>query len=193
MLSDMNVYDFDDTIYRGDSSRDFIFYMYRKHPVKMLAAAPRQFAAAVGYMTGRKSKKEMKETFFSFLKKTTDVEQDVKHFWDAHQKNMKPWYLRQKREEDVVISASPDFLLEEICRREGIRHLIATRMDRRSGAILGENCKGEEKVKRFREIFPQEVAEAFYSDHPSDRYMAGIAKEAFLVRGDQISEWEIRD
>ena len=37
----MNVYDFDGTIYDGDSTVDFLIYMYRKHPGLMIPQAAR--------------------------------------------------------------------------------------------------------------------------------------------------------
>ncbi len=45
-----------------------------------------------------------------------------------------------RKEDDVIISASPEFLLRPICNRLGIRHLIASRVDARSGAYDGQNC-----------------------------------------------------
>ena len=43
----MNVYDFDGTIYDGDSTVDFLIYMYRKHPGLMIPRLPGQCLAAL--------------------------------------------------------------------------------------------------------------------------------------------------
>ena len=160
----MNVYDFDGTIYDGDSTVDFLIYMYRKHPGLMIPRLPGQCLAALRYKLRQISKERMKEIFFSFLPKMPDVEKTVSDFWDEKEGRIKDWYKRQQREDDVIISASPEFLLKEICNRQGIRHLIATRMDERTGKIAGKNCRGEEKPVRFREVFPREEIEGFYSD-----------------------------
>ena len=37
----MNVYDFDKTIYRGDSTKDFYFFLLRRHPV-LIRYLPKQ-------------------------------------------------------------------------------------------------------------------------------------------------------
>ena len=58
------------------------------------------------------------------------------------------WFADRKRY-SVVISASPDFLLEEIQKRLGFEKLICTKHNRATGAIIGENCRDEEKVKRL--------------------------------------------
>ena len=47
------------------------------------------------------------------------------------------------------LTASPDFLLEEIQKRLGFEKLICTKHNRATGAIIGENCRDEEKVKRL--------------------------------------------
>ena len=44
----MNVYDFDKTIYDGDSTIDFYFYCLKKHP-KIILCLPIQLYAAVKY------------------------------------------------------------------------------------------------------------------------------------------------
>lgn len=185
----MNVYDFDGTIYDGDSTVDFLKYVYRKYPKMMLPMFPAQCAAAVQYLCGRISKEKMKEKFFAFLAKMDDPKKAVSDFWDVHEEKIKGWYLLQQGEDDVVISASPDFLLEEICGRKKITCLIATKMDKKTGKIAGKNCRGEEKPKRFLEQFPDAVIDNFYSDHSSDVYMAKISKKAWIVKGNEIIPW----
>ena len=110
-------------------------------------------------------------------------------FWDENAEHIKEWYLLQQREDDVVISASPEFLLRPICRRLGIHYLLASVVDKRTGMYYGLNCYGEEKVRRFRQTFDGEI-DAFYSDSFSDAPLANLAKRAYLVDGDQILPWE---
>ena len=62
----MNVYDFDDTIFRGDSTRAFWAYCLKRAP-GLVRFLPRQCAAAVRYALGRTAKEAFKEAFFSFL------------------------------------------------------------------------------------------------------------------------------
>ena len=95
----------------------------------------------------------------------------------------------QQREDDVIISASPEFLLKPICIRLGISNLMASVVDKRTGMYLGINCHGEEKVRRFYKKFNQEIDE-FYSDSFSDAPLANIAKKAYLVDGDILIPWD---
>lgn len=59
----MNVYDFDDTIFRGDSTRAFWAYCLKRAP-GLARFLPRQCAAAVRYALGRTAKEAFKEAFF---------------------------------------------------------------------------------------------------------------------------------
>ena len=96
--------------------------------------------------------------------------------------------LKQKREDDLIISASPEFLLRPIADSLGVR-LIATPMDRHTGKILGKNCHDYEKTTRYYAAFPTKKPERFYSDSLSDTPMARLAKEAFLVHKGEIAPW----
>ena len=169
----MNVYDFDDTIFRGDSTRAFWAYCLKRAP-GLARFLPRQCAAAVRYALGRTAKEAFKEAFFSFLQGVPDA--------DA-------W--AQKQPDDLVVSASPEFLLAPACRRLGIRPPIASRVDARTGRYTGLNCKGAEKVSRFREQYPDAEIGQFYSDSRSDAPLAHLARRAFLVRGDSYTSWEV--
>lgn len=186
----MNVYDFDGTIYDGDSTKDFLLYMFCRRPLMMASCLPRQFGLLIAYRCKRVSLTEMKAGFFGFLRHIDDVDPLVRAFWDRKAGKLKAWYLSQKKSSDVIISASPEFLLHEICRRIGIVCLIATKMDRHTGAIHGDNCKGPEKVNRFRQVFGAQTIEEFYSDSQSDIYMAQMAKTSYFVIGDRITHWE---
>lgn len=175
----MNVYDFDGTIYNGDSTVDFYLYCVRRHPA-LLKYLPVQGFAVVRYMLRRCDKTRMKEKFYSFLRGLDQVDEEVKGFWTLHKKKIADWYLQKQEDGDVVISASPEFLLKEICRELGIRHLIASHVDSRGGAYEGLNCYGEEKEKRFCAEFGDAQIDEFYTDSKSDLPMARIAARAYI-------------
>lgn len=187
----MNIYDFDKTVYNGDSTVDFFKFILKKHP-SVLACVPKIFFAAVGYKLGKYSTKRFKEVFFSFLPKLKDIPSDVDEFWERNEKKIKKWYTDIKRADDLVISASPCFLLLPICKALKVS-LIATEMDINTGKIIGENCKGEEKVRRLREKYGDIEIDRFYSDSLSDLPLAEISRRAYLVNGSEISEWKLND
>ena len=139
----MNVYDFDDTIYHGDSTFDFYKFCLKKKP-SVIFCFP--VITALRFVLGFEKKLVFKERFYRFLTCFSDVDTLVEDFWKTHIKNVKDWYKTQHKEDDVIISASPEFLLTPACRILGIRHLMASRVNKRTGKYTGENCWGEEKV-----------------------------------------------
>lgn len=186
----MNVYDFDHTIYDGDSTMDFYFFCLRRHP-SILFILPEQLWGAAMYKVGRIPKTRFKEIFFGFLQKLKNVDQDVALFWNIREKRIQNWYLSQKRNDDLIISASPYFLLKEICGRLQIQYLIASSVNPETGTFEGDNCYGEEKLRKFRKVFPDAEIDKFYSDSVSDMPLAKIAHASYLVRKSKITSWKL--
>ena len=114
------------------------------------------------------------------------INKAVNKIWDKHEKEGFPWFKERKRYA-VVISASPDFLLCEIQRRLKFETLICTKHNPKTGAIIGLNCRDEEKVRRFRELFPDAEVTDVYSDSlRHDRPIFSLGKHCFhIVRGER--------
>ena len=179
-----NVYDFDNTIYRGDSSVDFFRHCAAKFPranLSALAAAPWFLLMLLGLA----EKTRVKERFYRYLRHVPDVREEVERFWLTHDKNLKGWYFEQKREDDLIISASPEFLLEPLMKRLEL-DMIASRVVPETGVYVGLNCHGEEKVRRMREAYPEAQIDQFYSDSKSDLPLARLARKAILVKDDVL-------
>lgn len=184
----MNIYDFDKTIYNGDSTKDFYFHCLRRYP-KILLTAPYTAWAFFLYIMGIWTKTRFKEKMYRFLKYVPEIDNELKEFWDINENKIKTWYKKNQKEDDIIVSASPEFLLEPICKRTGIKYLIASKVDKHTGEYNGENCWGEEKVVRLNEKFPDVKCECFYSDSLSDSPLTKIADKAMIVQGDELIEW----
>ena len=188
----MNVFDFDKTIYDGDSTTHFCFFIVRRHPrviLDFIGALP----SVLAYKMGKKTKTEMKERLYRAFTHVPNMESEIRLFWDSHMKNIEKWYLDIKKPDDVVISASPEFLLEIPIKELGIGTLIASRVDMKTGKYTGLNCYGEEKPKRFEERFGEgfeTLSDNFYSDSYSDTPMANIAKKAYIIKKHTPMDWE---
>lgn len=187
----MNVYDFDETIFYPNSAWTFGNWCFKRHFIRAVLFVPFVIWAAIQLLFGRISMDIFKLKLFSFLRFVPDPDKEIKEFWDEHECMISEWYLKQKRPDDLIISASPDFLIEEIGRRLGVR-VIATKMDKYTGKIFSENCAGEEKVKRFYLEFPEGKVENFYSDSLRDTPMAQLAHKAYRIvdKGQRPIPWE---
>lgn len=184
----MNVYDFDGTIYKSDSSLGFFFFALRRRPA-LLRYCFRQAFGALRYAAKRITLTQFKSEFFCFMNGVSDAEALVSAFWDANQGGVHAWYLAQKDPDDVVITASPDFLVRPMCMRLGLTHVICSEVDPHTGRWLTENNKGAAKAPRFFAAFPDGTIDTFYSDSISDAPLAALAKEAFFVRGETLAPW----
>lgn len=183
----LDLYDFDKTVYPTDSATAFWLFCLVRYPY-ILAYLPFQLLFALLWGVGVFSTGQFKSLFLRFVG-MIPTEKAVRRFWDKHEKKIYPWFQPDKRENfTVVISASPDFLLGEICRRLKTDRLICTKCDAKTGKILGENCKGAEKVRRLREELGAVEVEAVYSDNvKSDAPMFALGRIKYhTVNGEKI-------
>ena len=186
-MEKVNVYDWDKTIFPVDSTAAFYRWCIKCFP-KVMLALPATVTMLPKYWTKHCTKTQIKERFYGFLRYVPDIDNAVVAFWDEYFPRVNQWYLDHMQPDDIIISASPEFLIGEPAKRLGLR-LLASRVDKRTGLTEGENCHGEEKVRRLHEAFPEvEIAE-FYSDSQSDAPLARIADKAFLVKGQELLPW----
>ena len=184
----MNVYDFDETIYRHDSTADFVLYLFTHRP-KTLLNIPRMALYGILYGLHIVKKQTFKDNMYRMLRYVDDLEDVSWEFVRSHMHLIKPFYLKQQKEDDIVISASPAFNIEKFCKQLGIRHVMASNVDTATGKTIGLNCHGEEKVRRFREVFGDAKIDELYSDSLHDTPLAKQAEKAFLVKKDKIMPW----
>ena len=185
----MNVYDFDETIYDGESSIQFILFFIKKDP-SILRHMPTVLKAFRLYQNGSLSVEDFVGRYSNILtdfcsRNKIDMNAAVCEFWDKHIKKVKPFYRKQQRDDDVIITASPSFMMEDIAQRIGINHLICTDFDLRTGEIRAA-CFRERKVGMFFDRFPDAVIDNFYTDSMNDKFLFPYSKKVFIVKKDEI-------
>lgn len=185
----INLYDFDGTIYDGDSTVDFIKYTFIKYP-KSLLHIPVIIWNAILYALRIQGKTKMKEKFYGILSYIDDIDDFLELFWDTHEKNIMQYYLDKKdHSKDVIISASPEFLLKPISKRLKVKYLIASRVDKQTGKTTGYNCHDIEKVKRLNDVFDDYVVLETYTDSiKSDTPILMLANKQYLVKHNKVTE-----
>ena len=97
----INVYDFDETIYDGDSSIDFFKYALSKNK-KCLFIVPKLIIAVILYLLKIKEKEYLKSIFFSFIKYFDNLDKVVKEFWKTNDKKIKKFYLKQRNKNQLL-------------------------------------------------------------------------------------------
>ena len=181
----MNIYDFDDTIYNGDTNRDILMYGFKKHPFLVLKALKKAKKLQKDYKRGVIEFERVKEAMLSFIFEIKNYPKFINDFVDSHMKNIKPWYISRRTQNDIVISASYELWIMQFCKRLGIRYVIATKTDS-DGRIIGKNCKGAEKLKRLASVIPNAVIVTAYSDSSCDIPILESARTAYVVEGNKL-------
>ena len=186
----IDVFDFDGTIYDGDSTVDFLCFCLGKKPWLSLLCLPPLLRALAGRLSGRFSLTEFKGDLFSVFARRFRLEEAAEEFWSREKTRAKlgRWFLERERTLPVVIaSASPDFELAPAARLLRADALVCTRCDPATGRVIGKNCKSAEKIERIRAVFGECEARSMYTDNVrADGPLLEIAEEKYLVRHGKV-------
>lgn len=181
----MNCYDFDKTIYKKDSSIKLYLFYISKYPLKIFGIFRLMFLFFLNVI-GILSTMKFKEKFFAFLTNIKDVDTFVDEFWQKEKKNINSYFYDVIKDNDVVISASPQFLIEPILKSINPQIVvIGTNMDKRTGKIEGENMKGKHKAEVLNGLGYTEF-DSVYTDSLSDFPILDMAKNKFIVCGEKV-------
>ena len=178
----LDLYDFDGTIYDGDSGVDLILFSIKKKP-SLIFHYIGCIGVVIQYLLKLKKKEEMKNKLFAFVKHFPDIDKFVSEFWECHEHKMKEFWTNKKtHKNDIIISASGRFWLEPIAEKYKVKELFATDIDPKTGKVTGNNCHGKEKVKLFRKHYPDARIMKMYTDSVNDLPLIEAAEEGILVK-----------
>ncbi len=186
----MNLYDFDKTVYLKDCTVEFWKHCLRRKPYLILGL-PLQVLACLLFKLKLKPREYFKEKFLFFNKHFKDINAEIELFWKKEEKNISDWFISTVKQDDIIISASPEFLVKPMADRYGVR-CIASEVDVKTGRFLSKNCKGKEKIARLALIGVTEAEKAF-SDSKSDIPMLSLAKEGCIIKNKNTKEYVITD
>ena len=184
-------FDFDGTLTIRDSFTEFL--RWRAGPggwaLGLVKLAPAVAAYARDRDRGRIKAASVRE-FLLGVDRTT-LEADAARFADeTWPRFMRPDALEvwnawgERGAHRVIVTASPTITVAPFARRLGAEALLGTEMafdsqDRVTGAFVGPNCRGEEKVRRLKAAYGQDmVLTAAYGDTSGDAEMLAMAREA---------------
>ena len=181
----MKAFDFDGTLYDGDSTFDFFMHCFVCHP-SLIRIFPCCVFDYIKYKGGGIERDDFKERCFKRIVPRVDVPIAVSAFWVSKRRKIKNWCAELLEPGDIVISASPTFLLKPVCNELNV-DLLATNVDTTSGVFLGPNLRGERKTAAFYACYGDAVPEEFFTDDiVSDEPMIKLSKRAYCVSGDCI-------
>lgn len=185
----MKVFDFDNTIYDGESAVDFFLFVLnkKKHFTKYIPLMVYAlFMYKANFLSLSKVQKIADKCSHEFVKHQDEAFELVQDFWKSYSYKLKSEILNMIDENDVIITASPNVLIQGIQNKLKTSHVICSSINMKNGS-LEFLCMAENKVKAFLERYPNITPDEFYTDSMSDAPLMKVAKKTFLVRGDKIS------
>lgn len=183
----MRAFDFDQTIYGGYSYRDFCFFVTARKPWLAFYLPVIIVVALIKAMHLISMVRAVEIILWPYLR-FKNIDEYVVKFWDKREKRIRSWYREIASPDDVIISATPHFFLAEIARRLGVKHLIATEIDRKTGKVVLPYCYREGKWQRFCAEFGEDaVIDEYYTDTMRDEFMLNKAKAGYLVKKNKVT------
>ena len=87
----------------------------------------------------------------------------------------------------MIVTASLNLIMDEVCRRLGVQHCICSVVDRQTLTVEYINFSAN-KVSAFRKYFgASAVPDAFYTDNAADLPMIHLSRTAYKVRRNRIT------
>ncbi|MBR5225101.1 MAG: haloacid dehalogenase-like hydrolase [Clostridia bacterium] len=180
----IDVYDFDGTIYDGDSTFDFVLFCLRRHP-RVALSLPAIALAGVKLALKKIGLTQFKSALFGQMVRYFSLTDEAKLFWQDEKTKAKlgAWFYERPRDLPIVIaSASPEFELRYAADILGVKNLIGTRCNDTTGELIGKNCKGAEKISRIRAYMGEYTVRAMYTDNTkADGPLLEIAEERYKL------------
>ena len=199
MKEKLAIFDIDFTLTKRETLVEFYFYMLKKNP-KFIKYLPKSIFSTILYILKIKDASDAKITFIRFIDgiEESEMRKIVKEFYEKRlskilYKDAIDTVRKMKSEgyKIYLISASAEFYLNEFYNIKEVDKVIGTRFIKKDGLhrneILGENCKGDEKVRRLKEVLKKEKIEVdfensyMYSDSLSDLPLFNLVGHPYLI------------
>ena len=203
------IFDIDYTITKKETLMEFFKYAV-KQDIRNIRFLPRALFSGLMYLLKVYNEKEVKEHFLKFIDKINekDLAILVKKFYEEKlstilYKDALNMMKKLKKEgyDIYLISASPEFYINEFYAIDEVDKIIGCRFSFKDGIFTrtmdGENCKGEEKVKRLKKFLEDENIDVdfkesyMFSDSLSDEPLLRLVGKPYLINYKKKNDMEI--
>lgn len=181
-------FDFDGTILSRDSLPDFLIRTCGRMAfvLRLPLIISLKLAAIAGILSTHRAKELVISSFLRGMKKET-FDRACRLYSLQIPEMVYPAAIREIRKhreegnEVVIISASVPDWIRPWAETEGISQVEGTELEVKDGVLTGRfstpNCKGAEKVRRLRKLFPDVASETLYvyGDSSGDKELLAIA------------------
>lgn len=208
-MEKLAIFDIDYTITRKETLMEFFKYLVSKD-IKNIKFLPRALYSGLMYGVKIYDEKRVKECFLKFIENIDEAElaKLTKLFYDERiskilYKDAVDMIKKLKKEGYMVIliSASPEFYVKEFYAIKEVDLIIGTKFTFEGGKFVrkmdGNNCKGEEKVRRLNEFLKEKNIKVdfknsyMFSDSLSDKPLLDLVGNPYLINYKKKNEIEI--
>ena len=184
----IKVFDFDNTIYRGESAVDLAFFMIKSNK-RILFFVPTIFYNLIKYKLCLVDKDNMQRVinrcFKSAIKDKNGLLGPVESFWEKHSCKLDERMLKRIGKDDIIITATPDFLINGIKDRLNTSNIISSEVDAEKREVTYFNF-GDNKVRKYKELYVRRKIYRFYTDSYNDKALMDISERVFIVKKGRI-------
>lgn len=187
----MNAYDFDNTIYDGESVFDFFIFCLKKD-IWLIRFFPLVLFRLIQYKLNLlntekiyKSAEMVINSFFKYSK--FNYEELIAEFWNINHKKLKKEFLNMLKADDLIITGCPNFLIDYVKDELKVKNIICTDFDLKNRKI-NFICFGENKVKAFKQKYINNKIKKFYTDSLADIPFMKLAEEVYFVNKNNIKK-----
>lgn len=180
----MNVYGFDSTIYDGEAIVDFLMFCVKKD-ISLTKYIPVATKIVMLYKANKLPIEKLCELIDQMTSKVIKNKDQanilVEEFWYQHKNKLNKYFLDRITRDDVIITAAPRILINGISNELKTNNIICSELNLETGKFEFL-CFGENKLKAFRERYPNVTIDEFYTVSLADSSMIEISNKAFLVK-----------
>ena len=179
----MQAFDFDNTIYKGESAFDFALFAFKKNKRFILYTFP-LIRLLIKYkrckMTPDEFTDELNKYIYIIVGNKAPIEDLVVEFWSIYDKNLYLNMLEKIHFNDVIVTTCPNFIMKGIQKRLRTKNILCTDVDLKRGKINYLNF-GDNKVRLFKKKYPNRIIKNFYTDSYNDKPFMEFSKNVYLV------------
>lgn len=212
-MTKLAIFDVDYTLTKKETLLEFYSFC-TKNKISNLKYIPRVIYSGLMFGLNIYDEKKTKQTFLKFIRNMDEdsLKELVHRYYKERLRNIlyKDGIDELKRLKNegymvILVSASPEFYLNELYDIEEVDIIIGTRFEFKdgifTGKMVGENCKGKEKVKRLeamlssKNIVPNYKESMMFSDSLSDKPLLDLVGNPRLInfkkdpKGMKVLNW----
>ncbi len=187
----MNAYDFDNTIYDGESIFDFFIFALKKD-IWLIKFFPLVLFRLIEYKLNLLKIEKIYQTceiiINSFFKHyNLNYDELIEEFWKLNHKKLKQQFLEMLKEDDLIITGCPNFLINYIKDELKVKNIICTDFDLKNKKV-NFICFNKNKVIAYKNKFKNKKINKFYTDSLADIPFMELSSEVYLVNKNNVKK-----